>query len=71
MGLPFLKPKQMAATIIAKVKPNGTLESKSDEKPNKDLSGAEALISAIHAKDAQAVMDALAKLDSVEDSNEK
>lgn len=61
MALPFLKPRKLASVIIAKVKPEGNVEpmhEEGDEQP--ELMGvAESLISAVHAKDAAAVAEAL------------
>lgn len=59
--LPFLKPKKMSAVIIAKTKPEGGVEPMHEEgEQMPEMVGiAEALISAIHSKDANAVAEAL------------
>lgn len=59
--LPFLKPKTIAGLIISKRKPDGGTEEKTSE-GNEDAgldSCSEALIRAIHAKDAKSVSSAL------------
>lgn len=59
--LPFLKPNKIAAVIIAHHKPEGGLsdEKEEGEAAPKMMEAAEALISAIHMKDAKAVAEAL------------
>lgn len=59
--LPFLQPKKMAGIIMAKVKPEGGVETTGEEgeMDHGFLAAAEALISAIHSKDAGAVAKAL------------
>lgn len=49
----------MAASIAQRVKPNGSLESQSDEKQDRPTDLASKLINAIHAKDSQAVQDVI------------
>ncbi len=59
--LPFLKPKTVAGLIIAKRKPDGgSQEQHSEGNEDQGLDAcSEALIRAIHAKDAKAVSAAL------------
>ncbi len=59
--LPFLKPKRMAGIIVAKAKPEGGMEPMNEEGESApDLMNiAQDLISAVHAKDADAVAMAL------------
>lgn len=64
--LPFLKPKQMASTIIMN---NDKTENKESEQPSELMAISEQLIKAIHDKDASAVASALSKLDG--DDNEQ
>lgn len=59
--LPFLKIRKMSPVIIAKVKPEGNVEVEKEEggvRPEM-LAIADALISAIHSKDSEAVADVL------------
>ena len=62
--LPFLVPKKMAGTIMAKTKASGGVvdEHKEDEHHPELMAIAEGLIRAIHGKDATAVSDAFLKL---------
>jgi hypothetical protein len=62
--LPFLQPKKLAATIMASHKVEGGVkdEHKEDEHAPELVKHAEALISAIHAKDATAVADAMSAI---------
>lgn len=69
--LPFLKPKRMAASIAQRIKPNGTLESQSDEKQDRPTDLASKLINAVHAKDAQAVQDVIDAIMGNEVENEE
>lgn len=59
--LPFLAPKKIASVIMAKTKPEGGVEDErhEDEQDPGLMSAAEDLISAVHAKDAAAVAEAL------------
>ena len=59
--LPFLKPKTVAGLIISKRKPDGgSEESHSEGNENDSIeASAEALIRAVHAKDAKAVASAM------------
>jgi len=59
--LPFLQPKKAAAVMIAKRKPSGSIEPMHEEGEQDPglMSAAEDLISAVHAKDAKGVADAL------------
>lgn len=59
--LPFLSPKKLSGSIIAKTKPEGGIEEESQEgQPDQGLmSAAEDLISAVNMKDASAVASAL------------
>lgn len=62
MSLPFLKPKAVAGVIISRRKPDGATQSEESMEGETDqglMSAAEDLIRAIHAKDGQAVTDAL------------
>ena len=70
--LPFLAHRKIANIIVAKQKPDGTLETKGekDEHDPALISAAEDLIRAVHAKDASAVVDALKAADEVMDSGE-
>ncbi len=59
--LPFLKPKTIAGLIISKRKPDGSVEeqhTQGEEDTGLD-SCSEALIRAVHSKDARAVSSAL------------
>lgn len=62
--LPFLAPKKMAVTIMAKTKPDGGIqnEHKEDDHHPELMAIAEGLIKAIHGKDANAVSDSFLKL---------
>lgn len=62
--LPFLAPKKMAGTIIAKTKSNGGLADQHEESEHHPelLSIAENMIRGIHNKEASAVADAFLKL---------
>lgn len=59
--LPFLQPKKLASSIIAKRNEDGT--SKPDEREGEHtpelMSAAEDMISAVHAKDTNAVAAAM------------
>lgn len=59
--LPFLQPKKAAAVIIAKRKPEGSAEPMHEEGEEDPalMSCAEDLISAVHAKDAVGVANAM------------
>lgn len=59
--LPFIKPKGIVSVIVAKRKPDGSTEPMHEEgQPDpRMVIAAEDLISAIHAKDANAVAGAL------------
>lgn len=54
--IPFLEPKKMSDTIVAKRKEDGTTM---DEGPSDSHMIAEELINAVHAKDVGAVAEAL------------
>lgn len=62
--LPFLVPKKMAGTIIAKTKATGGVvdEQKEDEQHPELMAIAEGLIRAVHGKDATAVAESFLKL---------
>ena len=62
--LPFLKPKKMASVIMAVRAKNGTEKSSkpADEHKPEHVELAQKLISAIHAKDAEAVASVLESL---------
>ncbi len=60
--LPFLQPKKLASSIIAKRRSDGTTEQpehKEDEQHPELMSAAEAMIKAVHAKDSTAVAEAM------------
>lgn len=59
--LPFLAPKKQAGVIIAKRKPDGGIEAMHEEGEHEPglMAAAEDLISAVHAKDAKGVADAI------------
>jgi hypothetical protein len=59
--LPFLQPKKLASIIMAKHKPEGGVEPMHEEGEASPevMAIAEDLISAVHAKDANAVASAL------------
>jgi hypothetical protein len=59
--LPFLKPKNIASTIISSYKPEGKLADEHEEGDMHPelMKHAESLISAVHAKDAKAVAEAM------------
>lgn len=59
--LPFLQPKKMSSTILAKRRPDGTTQDMNEEgMPSPALMAvAEDLISAVHAKDAMKVASVL------------
>lgn len=61
MPLPFLKPKHAAGVIISHRKPDGDKPQEQEEGGGHEglMACAEALIRAIHAKDAQSVASAL------------
>lgn len=62
--LPFLQPKKLASTILAKRNSDGTSkpdEHEGEHKPE-HMKAAEDLISAIHSKDATKVADAIKSL---------
>lgn len=64
--LPFLKPKQMASTIIM----NSKESRKEGEQPSELMSIAEKLIQHIHSKNAEGVAECLAKLQEKPDEQE-
>lgn len=68
--LPFLQPKKMAGIIMAKVKPEGGMEVQGEEGEMHPgyLAAAEALISAIHSKDATNVAKVLQEFFEMADS---
>lgn len=68
--LPFLKPKQLASTIIANYKKDKVMPE-SEENNNELMSLAESLISAIHEKDASKVANLLKELTNIEESDEE
>lgn len=59
--LPFLQPRKQAGVIIAKRKPEGGIEPMHEEGEHEPglMAAAEDLISAVHAKDAKGVADAM------------
>jgi len=59
--LPFLQPKKLASVIIAKRKPEGSIEPMhaEDEHDPALVAAAEDLIRAVHEKNAEAVAAAL------------
>jgi len=59
--LPFLQPKKMAGLIVQKYKPEGKMEPMGEEGDMDPglMAAAEDLISAVHAKDAKKVAQAL------------
>lgn len=71
-GLPFLMHRKIATVILAKQKPDGTLEPKGEEGEHDPalMSAAEDLIRAVHAKDANAVAEALMAASEILDSDE-
>lgn len=74
--LPFLKHRKLATIIMAKRKPEGSMEMMGEEGEEHPqlMYAAEDLISAVHAKDAKAVAEALRAafdmLDSEDESPE-
>lgn len=70
MSLPFLKPKKMTSTIlIGKIKDSGESEIAPEAEMDPVLmSIAEGLISAVHAKDAKAVVESLQEAFKVMDA---
>lgn len=56
--LPFLKPRQMTAIVIAKQKPEGSIEDQGDPLEGLNVAASD-LIKALGAKDAVAVAQAL------------
>lgn len=59
--LPFLKPKQIGSVIIARRKASGSIEPEREEGSENPtmVSAAEKMISAVHAKDAMSVAEAM------------
>ncbi len=58
--LPFLQPKKLAASIIAKRHSDGTKEEHKEDEHHPELMGAaEDMISAVHAKDTHKVASAM------------
>ncbi len=59
--IPFMEPKKLASVIVAKRKPSGETEIKGEEGEAmpEAVMLAEELIRAVHAKDAEAVAEAL------------
>jgi hypothetical protein len=68
--LPFLKPKKVAAVIVANRQPDGSMESEGseDEMDPGLMAVAEDLIRAVHGKDARAVAQALQAAFDIADS---
>jgi hypothetical protein len=71
--LPFLSPKKMTGIIMAKYKPEGKTEPMHEEGEMHPglMAAAEALISAVHAKDAKAVAQAMQDADMIMDAGEE
>lgn len=71
--LPFLNPNRISATLIAKRKPDGGLESKGQDGDMDAgiMSAAEDLIRAVHSKDARSVAKALKSAFEMCDTDEK
>lgn len=71
--LPFLKAKKLGSILMARHKPDGGMEPMNEEGEHKPelMSAAEALISAIHAKDATAVAQALKDADATMDMDQE
>lgn len=69
--LPFLQPKKISGMIMAKVKPEGDMQSEGMEGDHDPalMSAAEDLISAIHAKDAMRVASAIKAAFEISDSD--
>ena len=59
--LPFLKPKQIGSVIIARRKASGSIEPEQEEGSEHPamVNAAEKMISAVHAKDATSVAEAM------------
>ena len=72
MPLPFMKNKSVAGLIISQRKPDGTTEpEESNEEQDQGLDAcSEALIRAIHSKDAKAVSSALRDIQELIDVDE-
>lgn len=70
MSLPFLQAKKIGSVVMAKHKPNGGIEPMHEEGSHEPglIAAAEALISAINMKDANAVAQALKDADTILDS---
>lgn len=70
--LPFLEPKKITSVLVSKRKSDGTADTLQEEGEHDPglLSAAEDLISAVHAKDANAVADALKAAYSMCDDDE-
>lgn len=62
--LPFLKPKNIASTIIASYSPEKGVRAEHEEGEQHPelMKHAESLISAIHAKDAKSVAEAMSNI---------
>lgn len=61
--LPFLKPKKLASTIIAKMGPDNKREEHEEGEHSPELmAAAEDAIGGFHAKDAKAVVDAMTRM---------
>lgn len=58
--LPFLNPKRVSSVMIAKSKPDGSVEAMNEEGEHSPgmMSAAEDMLSAIHMKDAKALATA-------------
>lgn len=74
--LPFLKPKKMASVVMSARTADGkeVLKGPEDEASPENLKLAQDLISAVHAKDAEAVAAIISKLqemDEAEDAEER
>jgi hypothetical protein len=65
--LPFLKPKHVATTIMARVKPEGGVE----HGDHKLLPLAEKLVEAIYSKDAHGVASILEKLQETDNATDE
>lgn len=64
--LPFLKPKNIASTIIASYSPEKGVQTEHEEGEQHPelMKHAESLISAIHGKDTKAVAEAMQNIQS-------
>lgn len=72
MSLPFLNAKKIASVMMAKTRPDGSVEDQhmEDEHDPALQSAAEDLISAVHMKDSMKVASALKAAFEIMDSND-